>query len=252
MRLVLIFLIFILSQSAKAQLVSMSEFDSIIKTADLSNLWCSDSVYVGYNNLYKAREEPFGFIGANYQRLRIHFISVIKNQEKPHNYFVYGKTKVKDNICAFQGEIKIDSLIKNNYSEDADCKSATIYGTYMFYEDPDKKGTGIFKGSFTTKICFDPINKIFYNWIALGADGYRNNQFIGNWTSYFSGNSKTCNWGDYRMPNSSDFDIGAAELSPNPNYYEYGWDFYKIVNDESDKSKLTGVIAAEFSKWWLK
>jgi hypothetical protein len=35
-----------------------------------------------------------GFIGENYQRFHIHFISIIQNPLNPYEYFAYGKTKV--------------------------------------------------------------------------------------------------------------------------------------------------------------
>src|SRR6185312_4163383 len=40
----------------------------------------------------------YGFIGDNYQRIRIKFITVTKNQSSPDIYLVYGKSMVKSNI----------------------------------------------------------------------------------------------------------------------------------------------------------
>ncbi|MCB9197681.1 MAG: hypothetical protein H6600_04425 [Flavobacteriales bacterium] len=247
---VLLLIFCCLSLSMFGQKVDKTTFDSIVKTIDFSDLWCSDSVYAGDYNKIIRRQEPFGYIGDNFQRLRIHFISVIKKIETPNIYFVYGKTKVKGNICTFQGELRIDSLIKTSDKYDPDCSPATFYGTYLLYEDSDQKGSGILSGQFQTNICIDKQNNMIYDWIALGAGGYRNNQFEGIWTSYSSGNSKVCNWGDYRIPNSKEFDMGAAELSPHPKYYSFGWDFYKALYTEMDKIEKDKIISKEFSKWW--
>jgi hypothetical protein len=61
------------------------------------------------------------------------------------------------------------------------------------------------------------------------ADGFSNNTFVGTWTSYKTGKSKKCNFGDYRIPEcegSNGCDIGAGEFSINPKYRENGWQSY--------------------------
>jgi len=52
----------------------------------------------------------FGFIGDNFQRLRMKIISATKDSEHPDQYIVYGKSKVKNNICQFSGAITIQSI----------------------------------------------------------------------------------------------------------------------------------------------
>jgi len=59
------------------------------------------------------------------------------------------------------------------------------------------------------------------------SDDYRNNQFVGTWTSYKTGVKKVANWGVCRIPCSGDLDWGAAEFSPAPEYKKYGWEDYK-------------------------
>ena len=59
------------------------------------------------------------------------------------------------------------------------------------------------------------------------SDDYRNNQFVGTWTSYKTGVKKVANWGICRIPCSGDLDWGAAEFSPAPEYRKYGWEDYK-------------------------
>lgn len=53
------------------------------------------------------RAEILGFIGEDYQRFFIHFVSIIQNPTNHYEYLVYGKTKVKEAICSFQGKISV-------------------------------------------------------------------------------------------------------------------------------------------------
>jgi len=47
-------------------------------------------LFISTNNTY-----VYGFIGNNYQRIRIKFITVTKDSLKPNIYKVYGKSMVK-------------------------------------------------------------------------------------------------------------------------------------------------------------
>jgi hypothetical protein len=84
------------------------DFYKEIKNYDLSVLINPDSIFADLEQMIK-RTEALGFIGENYQRLHIHFISIIQNPNNNYEYFVYGKTKVNKNICEFQGILKVKS-----------------------------------------------------------------------------------------------------------------------------------------------
>lgn len=59
------------------------------------------------------------------------------------------------------------------------------------------------------------------------ADGFSNCQYEGTWTtSYKTNKIKRCNWGDYRIPNSSDLDEGCGEFIPQKKYARFGWENY--------------------------
>nr|MBP6410083.1 hypothetical protein [Pseudarcicella sp.] len=62
--------------------------------------------------------------------------------------------------------------------------------------------------------------------ISFNSDGFFNNQFIGSWTSYKTNTSKKCNWGDYRIPESGNLDVGAGEFSVDEKYLKNGWKNY--------------------------
>ena len=53
----------------------------------------------------------FGIIGKEHQRILIKFLTVEKNINNPSEYFISGKTNVKDNICDFVGKITLQKVI---------------------------------------------------------------------------------------------------------------------------------------------
>ncbi|HOD62353.1 MAG TPA: hypothetical protein PKG96_09670 [Bacilli bacterium] len=197
------------------------------------------------------RMEPLGFIGDNYQRFYIHFISVIQNPNNTLEYFVYGKSRVKTNICSFQGIITIKNAKTYLESDLLPLRQGFVTGDYEFFEDSDQKGTGIFKGVFKTNYYIDTKGKIHYDALNFVADGYKNNQFQGTWTSYKSEDSKKCNWGDYRIPDSQGLDIGAGEFSVNEKYVSNGWLTYMTANGIG--TDMNGEMKkAENEKWWIE
>ncbi|MEM6805648.1 MAG: hypothetical protein AAF696_29895, partial [Bacteroidota bacterium] len=114
-----------------------------------------------------------------------------------------------------------------------------IIGQYEFYEAPNQRGTGILKGKLRINFYLDENDQIKYNGLKFFADGFSNNQFEGTWTSYTSGKSKKCNWGDYRIPDSQKLDTGVGEFSPAEKYATYGWSNYrKAWGYTSDKREV--------------
>lgn len=198
----------------------------------------------------------FGFIGKDYQRIRIKLISVIKNPAHPLTYFVYGKSMVKDNICSFVGNIKINSIRKYNilsYGVDSEYYSKGIKGqyflsaTYSFREDKKQFHSGIFVGTLKSDFYIDKRNKIKYDDIEINADGYSNNEFVGKWTSYDKKIIQQCNWGDYRIPVTTHFDIGAGEFSPDDKYLKFGWQSYRDAYANNTDSSAWRI---ENAQWW--
>lgn len=200
----------------------------------------------------------YGFIGGNYQRLRIKIISV-KQSKIANSYMVYGKSMVKGNICEFNGVIDIKNIRKykeTSYGLDDKFRNARlkgrfiIIGDYTFDENQKQKYSGVFKGVFAAKFYLDKNGDVHYDDIDLNADGFANNQFVGTWTEYGSKTSKRANWGDFRIPNSGDLDIGAGDFSPAGKYLKYGWQSCQdIMNQRSPGYKKAKQI--EEAKWWL-
>lgn len=202
-----------------------------VQKLDLSDFWCGNE-----------SERRFGFIGSNYRRLHVKFISIIKNPARPNEYFVYGKSKASDNICSFQGIIKIKKSHHLKTLENPDGNTGVLAGEYTFYEDPKTKHSGTFQGRFVSYWYKDKEGTIRYNDLWEVSAMYNNNQFVGTWTGYDKKNTIIANWGDSRIPQSGDLDVGSSEFGPNEKYYSYGW--------KSFVDAMAGKKEWELDIWW--
>lgn len=242
----------IIASLAFSQEIQTSDFSEEIGKYDISQLWLVDQFEIENDIASIERPAPLGYIGDNFQRLHIHFISAIQNPENKLEYFIYGKSKVKENICSFQGTITIEESRTYDEGDVPSLKQGFVKGRYTFYENPQQKGTGVLKGKFKTDFYINEKNEIKYDAIAFVADGFKNNQFEGTWTSYKTKESKKCNWGDYRIPDSDGLDIGAAEFSPMDKYSSFGWENYITAwNNYPDKPDVIKARELEKAKWWL-
>ncbi len=234
------------SDLLKANYLLRTEIKGKFVNTDFGTLWTqTENQYV------------YGFIGNNYQRIRIKFINITKSKTQPDTYNVLGKSKVKDNIEAFSGTLHITNIRKTKETAlgvDDELKGKglkgqfVIIGDYNFTENKGGNHPGIFKGSFRSDFYLDKNNKYHYDNIEEYADGYSNNEFVGQWLSYDGKLVKRCNWGDYRIPNSGNFDIGAGEFSPDGKYLKYGWQDVRNMDLHSIAGKKG--FAAEKVTWW--
>jgi hypothetical protein len=199
--------------------------------------------------LFSNPSSVMGFIGTDYQRLRIRFISVIRNAGSTDQYMVYGKSMVKDNVCEFQGSLKVRLVYYVNDPEFKDVRQGIIVGDYQLFENPAQKHVGTFKGSFVSSFYIDKQGKLQYNDLMGGADGFTNNQFVGTWSGYAGKSSKPCNWGDSRIPMSGDLDTGAGEFYPNKKYVANGWTGYIQAYFNSSDSNAEA-LKKEKAEWW--
>lgn len=238
-----------------AQEVKTTNFYDQIKNYDLSTILMVDSILdkdrEGNQAMIK-RSEILGFIGDNYQRFYIHFISIIQNPVNPYEYFAYGKTKVKENICAFQGTIKI---IRSEIYKNPDvptCKQGTAICEVYLYEDKKMPFSGFFKGTLSSHFIIDYNGKFRYDALMFIADDFSNNQFVGNWTSYKTNASKKCHWGDYRIPDCGDLDSGAGEFYVNEKYIKNGWEnfIFLLGGYKTDSQEFKNAVQKENEKWW--
>lgn len=222
-----------------------------IKRSDVSNIWTYDD-YVDHDGNTVHRGQPLGLIGSDYQRFYIHFLSVIRDAKDPLRYYTYGKTRVKENVCNFQGVINIDSASSYPESDAPDIVEGYIKGNYHFFEDPDQPGSGVLDGTFVSYVYFRSDGTVVYDDLSLAADGYSNDEFTGTWTAYKSKASKICNWGDFRIPESEGLDEGSGLFMPNPKYDDMGWANYRIwASGSSDDPEVIKATQKEDEKWWV-
>jgi hypothetical protein len=223
----------------------MTNFYDSIKYYDLSKLWRTDSVLnleliddtISSDPRKFAFPEPIGFIGSNYQRFYVHFLSVRKDKKNPYIYDVTGKTRVKNNICRFAGTMTIDTARYYIDTLVPQFQSGYVICKCIFYEDSTKSMSGCITGTIGTDWCIYH-QQIYYDNVYGIADGYSNNQFTGVWQSYHSGFVKKCNWGDWRIPESKGLDIGAGEFSVIDEYVKNGWQSYHDANTYGDSVDL--------------
>ena len=224
----------------KTTAVSMEE----LRDTDLSRVIIPDSILTDpdycsskeeFIFIEKAFEpylfEPIGYRGRDFQRFYIHYDSV---RFKGNGvYDVYGRTRYRDTIRLFSGMITLDSmrLNKEEYLPSTG-EFGSLYGHYQFDED-EFSGGGVLTGKM--KIDFAKINgRFYYDALMLIADGYDNRQYEGVWTSKDLRRLEKCNWGDFRIPDSQELDIGAGEFSPVDEYSDRGWQVYTYSWADND------------------
>ena len=231
-----------------------TNFYEQIKNYDLSVVLMADSIFAEEETMIK-RNEILGFIGDDYLRMYVKFISIIQNPENQYEYFAYGKTMVRRNICEFQGIIKIVSSEIYNTADIPSYKQGFAVCEVVLYENKYQTHTGFFKGKLISNFLIDAKGKFRYDAIMFVADGFLNNQFTGMWTNYKTKTSKICNWGDYRIPNSGNLDSCVGEFCPDKKYVQNGWENYRYLNDNSfypnmDSPEYKKALQKENEKWW--
>lgn len=224
--------------------LSKKEYKNSITKYDFGSLWTNTD-----------NSSVYGFIGKNYQRLRIKFIYAVKDKNKPDTYAVSGKSMIKNNICSFSGTIKIIKSriykkmhwgVDDEYKNKGIKRQGILLAEYHFSENKACIFSGIFEGRLLTYWYIDRKGKLKYDDIRKESDSYSNNQFAGTWKTYRGEIVKICNWGDYRIPLSGDLDGGAGEFSPIDKYLQSGWQTYRdayINNNEQARRE-------EQRHWW--
>lgn len=223
-----------------------TDYYNQIKNFNLGTIFSADSFWVeGWetDGQWIERPEPLGYIDTNYTRFYIHYSAATKNNVNPNEYEVIGRTRVKDNICDFKGAITVRKSRLYPSAEDEGIKEGYAICDVIIYEDSSQTGSGFIRGNMTTYFYLNKNGQPKYNSLMFIADGFSNNECVGTWTSYKTGKAKKCNWGDFRIPDSGDLDIGAGEFSPADKYLANGWQSYRDSFGKQFKPT---------DKWWLK
>lgn len=197
----------------------------------------------------------YGIIGKDNQRIKIKFTSITRNPNNSTEYLVIGKSAVKNNICAFQGTIRVREIrevkqlhygVDDAYKNRGILAQGILVADYEFFETKGQPHSGVFRGKLYTAWYLDKAHNLKYNDIQSQSDGYLNNAFVGNWSMYDADLVQVCNWADHRVPNpAAGFDMGAGEFSPADKYLAKGWESYRRA---MDGDRLA--IALESAAWW--
>ena len=170
----------------------------------------------------------FGAFGNNFQRINL-MIKSIKKSESPEKYLVEGCTVMKNKEVNYKGEIDLKNVSESNFNpynfSDSTNFTIEISASYNFVEDKTNLGYGIFNGNLRFTLVLDKENKLHNDLWEWWGDGYSNFQYQGTWTSD-KGDKFKCIFGDGRLENSGDLDVGDGSFVPNEKYYKYGWADY--------------------------
>lgn len=235
-----------------AQEATTSDFLIQIKNYDLSTILTADSIIIEDGTEKIRRAEILGFIGDTYQRIQIHFTSIIQNPSNRYEYFACGKTKVRETVCMFQGTIKITNARLYDTAEVPEYRQGFVECDVNLYEDSKQQSTGFFAGKLKTYFLIDDKGVFRYDAITLWYDGFCNNQFVGTWTSYKTNATKTCNWGDYRIPESGDLDGGAGEFTVTGRFVKNGWESYVFLKQHYGEDTPEVIKAKQKEEMWWK
>lgn len=227
-------------------------FFNEIKRYNLSSILKSDSLLTEDNETAKLkREEILGFIGNNYQRFYIHFTTVNKNTKIPNQYIVKGKTKINNIIHIFNGTITLTNARVYKNKEAANYTQGFTHSKIVITTFNNNAKTGEIIGNLKTNFLIDKKGSIRYDALMFAADGFCNNQFTGSFKNCKTKTIEKCNWGEFRIPDCGDLDIGAGEFIINPKYIKYGWENYYLAwLTNSDTPGKLKTKQKEAEKWW--
>jgi hypothetical protein len=208
--------------------------------------------------------DAYGFLGDDYQRFYIHFSSVEKNLKNPYAYFVKGKTKVKENICAFTGTITIEKAItfkvdENDSEIPQNIRQGKFKASVVLLEDKNQYGSGEIKGMLYKGFIVKP-NKIEDDEpLYYGDMNYEGNYFEGNWVSYKTRKNKRCLWhnGGGWSINQDLFHVGDdGDLYINHLYMKNGWESFVLARHpeslhiDYDDPRVEKAQLKEKEAWW--
>lgn len=155
------------------------------------------------------QDQLYGYAGEHYQRLQLRYDSIYMN-DVTKDYDLTGSITYKGKIIPFKGNI----MPQANRSKQK--------GTYVLVSNLNLilADSSIIDGKFTT-LYYIKDGRLLYDDRSFYSDSYMNNFFVGTWKR--ENVTLKCCWGEFRIPDSGDLDIGAGEFSPNEKYYQFGW-----------------------------
>lgn len=208
-------------------LIQDKMFEDLVKKSNLSDSWNMKKEFGGKDrqdwNIYSHQ----GIFGNENYRIDFFINAVTKSKTSPLTYIVSGKTRLKGNICDFKGEITITEIrmfrdtgtsIMHSHEFSDTLYQGVIIADYIFYEEKNQYGSGVFEGKFASGLFIYPN---YLNYSQIGSwdeidETDMHGTFVGIWKGYKSGVSKKCIWNYYT------------------DNYPYSGDFHEIPNHEKE------------------
>ena len=227
----------------------------LLERHDLSNFWRGQD----------SQEEmpPLdGFFGPDYRRISFAFISLRRDSRNPALYHVTGKTRLRQTVTPFTGEVRITSVIRlrpdkhqpdvlwHELDVDSLGKVYSATATFAFREDSAAAGAGQYVGTSYLDFCLtlgQPAQLARpYGTVAAMPTKGTGILYRGHWTNYYTNQVKALLLSSEVAKIAPvaliDFTIGDRDATFNPKYAKLGWNEY-WANDEwwadSPKPKLS-------------
>ncbi|MCG8186787.1 SH3 domain-containing protein [Tenacibaculum finnmarkense] len=213
-----------------------------------------DQGHVDLTNIFRDNKIPYiGFIGEKKKKIDIFITSIELDSKNPSHYLIEGSTQIySEKTRHFIGKLLPDKQYKFSKKIDEDVsysdsilKQDFSILTYELKENDSLNNAGIFKGNLLVSWYKDTSSNVHYDDTLDYIPSYTNCYFFGNWVNNDRDEKLITAWSHYRITCSGDLDIGAAEFSPNPKYYNQGWKFYnsEVITEENVIENSNDIIA---------
>lgn len=211
---------------------SISSEKKTLLNYDFAEAINPDSLILDFNtNAKTKRPKILAFVGKDYMRFELRMMEVFKDSINPSRYRMWGRTRHMGWARTFVGDLFIQDikLLKNkkgSYSE------GVLKANLFLREDSLSQGAAHYEGILTCNFLISEKGKVYYNSLSLNKAEFSNNQFVGKRIPFQKNKEvQTCNWGDFRIPECGDLDIGKERFRPNEKYLNQNWRMYKLILD---------------------
>lgn len=222
--------------------ITSAGYDSS-RLKDVTNKFLS----ADFCNFFKEQDQSInGVLGENYFRLQIHFDTIYKVDMS--TYQIKGEIKARDTISVIDGEIKVLSILFDEFvGGDQEIPNRTYCTTLIlecnFNSYFNQTPTGQFKGVQQTILNLDTLTNRFGFYYGNNTDYYMNNTFVGVWQNEHNKETEKCIWGIGLLPFQFTGDFQIWETGVTDKYRQNGWKEYGKLND-------IGLYIENDDKWW--
>jgi hypothetical protein len=224
-----------------------------IKKHNLGVLYTHDSIFTYEDRENKTlirKMEVLGFCGPKYERIRFKILRMSKNPNNPLEYLMVVKTLWRDTVHTFKGKLVIKDAKIFTYCELPLFEKGYVQAELNLKEKTDSTEITI-QGNIKSYFLLDDRGKFRYNTIGFQSEKFCNNQFKGTWNNILRKESLVCNFGDYKIPEAGDLDIGDGEFVLNTTYLPNGWmGYYQANKSFPDTPEFEEAWKKEFFPWW--